>query len=303
MSGVLDNKKRVLDVILTEIGRDQMNRGEFEVSFVTFSDKGCQYNDDGTGVAASILDNLYFETYSSPSDEIVPEIDNEGDFLLTKKLSPTLTVNNGILFEQTETGYKQVDAFANISSFTNITTGRWSGLQILQTENETPDFTVDRDNFLLEFNAKESPRNVENLKPILVDPRFVGNVNTMYLPPVSEVAGTVGPMRAYNRFGPENSVQSVLEDEIKKKSWATKRIQLGTETTYSLYNILGQAFMKRDQTVRKYLVVDGGEYTDNQGVPTMQVYHLGFIFKDEEGTSKFSRGFSLVFHNGDHDEG
>ena len=60
--------------------------------------------------------------------------------------------------------------------------------------------------------------------------------------------------------------------------------------------------MKRDQTVRKYLVVDGGEYTDNQGVPTMQVYHLGFVFKDEEGTSKFSRGFSLVFHNGDHNE-
>ena len=60
--------------------------------------------------------------------------------------------------------------------------------------------------------------------------------------------------------------------------------------------------MKRDQSVRKYLVVDGGEYTDAQGVPTMQVYHLGFVFKDEEGTSKFSRGFSLVFHNGDHDE-
>ena len=303
MSGVLDNKKRVLDVILTEIGRDQMNRGEFEVSFVTFSDKGSQYIDDGTGVAASILDNLYFETYSSPSDEIIPEIDNEGDFLLTKKISPTLTVNNGILFEQTSTGYKQVDAFANIGSFTNITTGRWSGLQILRTENETPDFNVDRERFVLEFDSKSSPKNVENLKPILVDPRFVGNVNTMYLPPVSEVGGTFGPMRAYNRFGPENTVETVLDADIKKRAWATKRIQLGTETTYPLYNILGQAFMKRDQSVRKYLVVDGGEYTDQQGVPTMQVYHLGFIFKDEEGTSKFSRGFSLVFHSGERDEG
>lgn len=299
MSGVLDNKKRVLDVILTEIGRDQMNRGEFEVSFVTFSDKGCQYIDDGTGVAASILDNLYFETYSSPADEIVPEIDNEGDFLLTKKVSPTLTVNNGILFEQTETGYKQVDAFANIGSFTNITTQRWSGLQILQTETETPDFTVDRESLLMEFTSKQSPKNVENIKPILVDPRFVGNINTLYLPPVSEVAGNLGPMRAYNRFGPENTKEQVLENEIKKKSWVSKRIQLGTETTYPLYNILGQAFMKRDQSVRKYLVVDGGEYTDEQGVPEMQVYHLGFIFKDEEGTSKFSRSFSLVFHNGD----
>ena len=126
MSGVLDNKKRVLDVILTELGRDQMNRGEFDVSFVTFSDKGCQYIDDGAGVASSILDNVYFETYSSPADEIIPEIDNEGDFVLTKKISPTLTVNNGILFELDSEGYKPVDAFKNISSFTNITTGRWS---------------------------------------------------------------------------------------------------------------------------------------------------------------------------------
>ena len=298
MSGLLDSKKRVLDVILTEIGRDQMNRGEFDVSFVTFSDKGSQYVDDGNGVASSILDNVYFETYSSPADEIIPEIDNEGDFLLTKKVSPTLTVNNGILYEQTESGYKQVDAFANISSFTNITTGRWSGLQILKTESELEDFTIDRDSFNLEFEERGVPRTVDNLKPLLVDPRFAGNINTMYLPPVSEVNGVVGPMRAYNRFGPENTIDNVVKGEILPKSWASKRVQLGKETTYESYNLIGQAFMKRDQSVRKYLVVDGGEYTDELGIPVMQVYHLGFIFKDEVGTSKFSRGFSLVFHNG-----
>ena len=299
MSGVLDSKKRVLDVILTEIGRDQMNRGEFEVSFVTFSDKGSQYVDDGSGVASSILDNVYFEAYSSPSDEIIPEIDNEGDFLLTKKVSPTLTVNNGILYEQTSSGYKQVDAFSNISSFTNITTGRWSGLQILRTESELADFEVDRESFALEFTSRKVPSKVDNLKPLLVDPRFVGNINTMYLPPVSEQNGVLGPMRAYNRFGPENTIKNVLEQDIKPKSWATKRIQLGTASTFESYNLIGQAFMKRDQNVRKYLVVDGGEYTDDLGVPVMQIYHLGFIYKDEFGTSKFSRGFSLVFHKGE----
>lgn len=299
MSGFLDNKKRVLDVILTNIGRDQMNRGEFEVSFVTFSDKGCQYVDDGTGTAASILDNLYFETYSSPADEIIPEINNEGDFLLTKKVSPSLTVNNGILFEQTEEGYQQVDAFANISAFTDITTSRWSSLQILKTESDIPRFTTDRESFSLDIPNKTSPSSVENLKPILVDPRFVGNINTLYLPPVSEVAGELRPTRAFNRFGPENTTKNVLNEEIKKKSWATKRIELGTPDTYPLYNILGQAFMRRDKIVRKYLVVDGGEYTNDQGDPIMQVYHLGFIYKDELGTSKFSRGFSLVFHNGE----
>lgn len=299
MSGVLDNKKRVLDVILTELGRDQMNRGEFEVSFVTFSDKGCQYIDDGTGVAASILDNVYFETFSSPSDEIIPEIDNEGDFILTKKISPTLTVNNGVLYERSDTGYQPVDAFSRIQSFTDITTDRWSGLQILRTESTIPDFDTDRDGFTLNIPNKKVPAGVENLKPILVDPRFIGNINTMYLPPVSEQNGILSPMRAYNRFGPENTPTNVIENDIKAKSWATKRIELGTINTYKSYNIVAQSFMKRDNSVRKYLVVDGGEYTDKEGIPTMQVYHLGFIYKDENGTSKFSRGFSIVFHNGD----
>lgn len=300
MSGVLDNKQRVLDVILTELGRDQMNRGEFEVSFVTFSDKGCQYIDDGTGVATSILDNVYFETFSSPSDEIIPEIDNEGDFVLTKKISPTLQVNNGILYELSDTGYQQVDAFKNIKSFTDITTQRWSGLQILRTESSIPIFDTDREKFTLEFPEKTAPKNVENLKPIVVDPRFAGNINTMYLPPVSEQNGVLAPMRAYNRFGPENTPENILENDIKAKSWATKRIELGNQNTYKEYNLIGQVFMKRSNSVRKYLVVDGGEYTDDEGIPTMQVYHLGFIYKDENGTSKFSRGFSIVFHNGEY---
>ena len=299
MSGVLDNKKRVLDVILTELGRDQMNRGEFEVSFVTFSDKGAQYVDDGTGVAASILDNLYFETYSSPTDEIIPEIDNEGDFVLTKKISPTLTVSNGILYELNDEGYQVVDAFENISSFTDVTTKRWSGLQILRTESAIPDFNPNLERFTLEITNSASPKNVESLKPILVDPRFVGNINTMYLPPVSEQNGNLGPMRAYNRFGPENTRENVLERDIKVKSKAMRRIRLGDDVYYESYNIISQAFMKRDQSVRKYLVVDGGEYLDKEGIPNMQIYHLGFIYKDENGTSKFSRGFSIVFHNGD----
>lgn len=298
MSGVLDNKKRVLDVILTEIGRDQMNRGEFEVTFVTFSDKGCQYNDDGTGVAASILDNLYFETFSSPSDEIIPEINNEGDFVLTKKVTPSLTVNNGILYEQTEKGYQEVDAFTNISAFTDITTSRWSGLQILRTESTIPPFDTDRSAITLNIPNKTLPKDVANVKPILVDPRFVGSINTMYLPPVSEISGELRPMRAFNRFGPENTTENVKE-EIQSKSWAKNRIQLGSETTYESYNLLGQAFIKKGKGVRKYLVVDGGEYTNLQGDPIMQVYHLGFIFKDELGTSKFTRGFSIIFHNGD----
>ena len=171
MSGVLDSKNRVMDVILTDIGRDQMNRGEFEVSFVSFSDKGSEYIDDGTGVASDISERLYFESYSSPSDEIVPEISNDGDFVLTKKISPTLTVNNGVLFEKTATGYSQVDAFANIGSFTNILPGRFRSLQIIRSINEVVDFEVSRTAINLNIkkgDGERLPNHIDLIKPIAV---------------------------------------------------------------------------------------------------------------------------------------
>tara|TARA_Y100000593_G_scaffold86633_1_gene165758 strand:- start:2001 stop:2909 length:909 start_codon:yes stop_codon:yes gene_type:complete len=299
MAGILSNKNRVLDVILTDIGRDQMNRGEFEVSFVSFSDKGAEYIDDGTGVAGSIDDRLFLEAYSSPSDEIIPEIDNEGDFLLTKKVSPTMTVNNGVLYEKTEEGYNQVDAFANIASFQNILTGRYSGLQILRTHNDTPDFEISSSSVVMNTEKSVDTQLVSTanrIKPLLVDPRFTGNINTLFLPPTAVNAGKETPLRAFNRFGPENSEANVL-DEIRSKSWASARIELGTPDTFDAYNIIGQVFMKKDQSVRKYLVVDAGEFLNDKNEIIMQVYHLGFIYKDEIGTSKFSRAFSLVFHN------
>ena len=299
MSGVLDSKNRVMDVILTDIGRDQMNRGEFEVSFVSFSDKGAEYIDDGTGVAADITDRLYFETYSSPSDEIVPEISNEGEFTLTKKISPTLTVNNGVLFEKTATGYAQVDGFANIGSFTNILPGRFKSLQIIRSYNDVEDFEVSSENVTLradKIKVEALPSGIELIRPILVDPRFTGSINTLYLPPTAINSGVETPIAAFNRFGPEMSESNILE-EIREKSLARTRIELGKHDTFEEYNILGQAFMKKDQTVKKYIIVDAGEFLNERKEVSAQVYHLGFIYKDENGTSKFSRAFSIVFHN------
>lgn len=303
MSGVLDSKKRILDVVLTEIGREQMNRGEFNVSFVSFSDKGVVYDHDKeSNVISDISDRLYFEAYSSPSDEIIPEIDNTGDFILTKKVSPTLTVNNGELFEQTASGYQKVDAFANMSSFTNILTGRYDGLQILRSENKLENFSIFPEgsvSMLLPEKITGIDIAASYGKPILVDPRFSGSLNTLFLAPTSMNAeGNKVPLRAYNRFGNDHTKENTIA-EIKDKSRGHMSLELGTKDTYTNYNLIGQVFMKQDQSIKKYVVVDAGEFTNGIGKVDTHVYHLGFVFKDDIGTSKFLRAFSLVFSEGE----
>ena len=44
--GILDNKSRILDAILTVDGRRQMAEGTFNVSYVTFEDGNVFYDYD-----------------------------------------------------------------------------------------------------------------------------------------------------------------------------------------------------------------------------------------------------------------
>jgi len=298
MAGILDNKSRILDVILTEIGRDQMNKGEFEVVFASFSDTDVDYKDDGNGVYVDISDRITFEAHSSPNDEIIPEIDNQGEFLLTKRLSPTLSVNNGVLYEKGTEGFKKVDAFSNIGSYTNLTVNRYNNIKILRTESSLKDFDVSTENITIRTSPLRNTlkEDVEQLKPILIDPRFSGNINTLYLPPVSLNNGAIKPLRSFNRFGKPNTMENIVA-EVKNKSRGKYRVILGDENTFEEYNLISQMYISKDQSVKKLLVIDGGQYKNNKNQIIMQLYHLGFVYKDENGTSKFTRSYSLMFHN------
>ena len=298
MAGILNNKSRILDVVLTELGRQQMNRGEFEISFATFSDSNVRYEDAGDNILEDMKNELYFETFGCSSDEVVPEIDNFGDFLLTKQIAPTLTVKDGILYEKSVDGFNQVEGFANISKFTDLTVNRWKGLQLLETVHSIEEFTIDRESITLNASVSKNnlPKTVNLLNPILVDSRFSGAVNTMFLAPTVMQQGKEVSLKAYNEYSMPYTKENVLS-EIQSKSRANARVKIGSPDTFEEYNIISQMYIGKNQSIKKYLVVDAGEFLNEEGIPTMQVYHLGLIYKDKYGTSKFSRGFSIVFHN------
>jgi len=307
MAGILDSKSRVLDVILTQLGREQMAKGEFEISFVTFSDNGVEYKDDGSGVLKSSQDDLFFEAFSKPQDEIVPEINNVGDFTLLSNISPTLTVDKGVLYESTENGFQQVDAFENISKFSDVTTTRWNDLKLLKSRSSvTPPRIEPEISGARELKVpKGTTVEISSLPPVVVDERFSGNINTLFLPPIVHSANGTVTMRAYNNYTRPFNQETML-DKIKKESSGKIPLEIASDTKNGtdMYNFIIQAFVGINQSVKKYLVVDGGEFVDGDGNPTMKVFHLGFVFKDnypgsDTAISKFSRGFSVVFHNGD----
>lgn len=78
MSGILDNKSRIIDAILTTEGRRQLAARTFAVTHVTFSDADVVYRPDETEGHDDPTTKIYLEACNLPQDQIVFEADDEG---------------------------------------------------------------------------------------------------------------------------------------------------------------------------------------------------------------------------------
>ena len=78
MSGILDNKSKVIDAILTYEGRRQMIDGKFVVSYVSFSDRSVVYQTDSVDGHVDATSKLYLEAFNAPYDQIIFESDDSG---------------------------------------------------------------------------------------------------------------------------------------------------------------------------------------------------------------------------------
>lgn len=322
MAGILDPKQRIMDAILTEIGRLQMVKGEFDVKFVSFSDAGVDYADNGSGVLEPISDRLFFEPFSNSSDEIIPEIDSLGKFIIDQALPGTLKVTNGVLSEQQPSGaYKVVDGYSKVTTFTQNTKDRFNSLGILNTKSDVAEFEVSPTSFTLKAQTSTDsvdPQdiNADGILPLSIDPRFENQLNMKYLPPMVEKDGNLVPFKSFNKWTstiPEDSQSEKLKhkleeiknamppvDNITEDPPASTRFTIGPSNSedYKDYNILGQIFVSKLQSIKKYTLIDAGEYFDADNFPICRIYFAGFVLKDSYGTTKFQREFSLIFHNG-----
>ena len=81
MAGILDNKKRVMDIIVTDEGKRQAANGELRIRFATFTDKHTFYEDvsgsyspkTASNVAADATERIYFEAVFEFQDRIIVE--------------------------------------------------------------------------------------------------------------------------------------------------------------------------------------------------------------------------------------
>lgn len=78
MSGILDSKTRIMDVVLTLEGRRQLAAGKFVPQFVSFTDRHTFYEKDAASGADDATAYIYFEAGNRNQDQIVIENDDSG---------------------------------------------------------------------------------------------------------------------------------------------------------------------------------------------------------------------------------
>ena len=75
MAGILNNKTRIMDVIVTREGRRQIADGNLRAKFASLTDTQAFYESDIISGSTDPTDRIYFEASSSPIDRIIFEKD------------------------------------------------------------------------------------------------------------------------------------------------------------------------------------------------------------------------------------
>jgi hypothetical protein len=218
MAGILDKKSRIMDVIVTEEGRRQIQAGDFRARFASFTDGESFYEFDAVSGSTDPTERIYFEAFNDFRDKIMFETDDQGQLIgLFNPIENTdvVIVGNGQLYTTTNTTpmgttfnpwtqvpsqpqtIPAVDFAAAALSVITSSIEHFKKLQMIGSEKgddvNPMTFDMSENKLYFEINNRmpfgSNPNNhvkeLETLPPLFNDTRLNHLPHFRYLPPVN----------------------------------------------------------------------------------------------------------------------
>lgn len=306
--GILSDKQRVMDTILTDEGRRQVATGKFKPAFYSFSDAGAVYSPvdmfvSGTTPSSSISTIISFEAVSLPQDQVAYEADDAGALMVHGNNNyfqvpggDTVRVIGGKLVKGFENGaIEVVSSSAEFSTLANSvlsgTTDNFKRLLILKS----PDLLFpSRDEFRLalsgniEFSVSDNTLLPGNLTDGILESsdnlfsdRRVGHIdNFSFLPPVNK-GKLSSPIGDYNSAINGNRQIQTFEDlraefqnvvvqsgSVQLRSLVQNHTVRFSETTLT-NRVMSQMFEVSAGKLTKLDVVDFGVFVVRKTDPAL----------------------------------
>ena len=303
MAGILDNKSRILDSIVTLEGRRQVVGGKLKIAFASFSDRFTFYEADIASGSTDASERVFFEAVSLPQDQVTFEADDSGrllsfdgrNFVKTKRGKPV--VSGSFLTDKT-----QFASTANTllsSSVDNFKELRSIG---------SDEFFRDDKNFVISDNnisftiTDERPIRSDDIQSISVnkaesffsDKRLSHIKNFKFLPPRNKKTIIDPEGSILGEFRPLSQPEILSIDELMEGLSGRDSHTIYFSETSRLNNLFSQFFEITGNDIRKLDVIDFGLFPVENG-ESVHVFFVGKIFVDKIRGSTFINIFTLIF--------
>lgn len=334
MSGILDNRSRIIDTVMTVEGRRQLALGGVDVQYVTFTDATTFYSADVLSGSQDATKRLYLEACQLPQDEITFRGDAAGNVEAFKN-SSGVNMSSGRIVEYT---LAPVTQSASTPAMQTMTTLRGDSfveqadtLLASSIDNfrrmyliASCDDTFDEQQFALGPDsvsyvihddrplpaAASHMTHVTAHDSIMSDPRFNDKKNFRFMPPVnrldddsldrsdpSAVSGHVlGLFKPMGRTHTFKLTYQQIMDELRYYADQGYSRTVVFDPSSNDNRLVGQVFERSGDSLKKLDVVDGGQHnTGNPDAPVARLFFVGKVVVDEKGTDTFIHMFTLVF--------
>jgi len=314
MAGILDNKTRVMDVVVTAAGKRQIGTGDFKIAYATFTDKNAFYDKSSiSGSFDSATQRPYTEASSLAFDVITIEKDDNGAVIPFATVSDSngdrvkiksgAIVKNGLLTGRLTKKTNQ----AIINTILSGTINNFKKQMIIASRDPLDDsetFEVSTNTATFNYGNRgpivgdELISTVDQAASVFTDKRFSNSVNFMFMPPIAKTSqgdvtlGQYTDVREVEQYTYDDVIAEVIGDVPDQPICPFKDINF-TQTS-ATNDICIQAF-EMGQYLRKLDMVDFGEYhvADDEN-PNKHVVFLGKTYVDSYGATNFANIFTLI---------
>lgn len=318
--GLLDNKSRVLDTVITQEGRRQLATGRMIIEYVSFTDATTFYEADVVSGSTDAGERIYFEANSSLQDSIAFEADDSGLLQANPGFFRNgIGISNGKILSSSNSFLEFVTGtnFASLgSNLLSASIDNFKNLRIISSIGPFDDDTE----FVLNSNSiafnmtNNSPvfadgipkKSVDETEDLFGDPLLSHIPNFSYMPPVNSPVSFNDSPTQLGDFKPLGQSKKLEPDEvmneIKVSEELGQTIDISFVETSRGNNIFSQFFELRSTGMIKLDVIDYGSFFMNDSNSSRHVFFVGKIYKNSLGATVFMRLFTLMFYDDDNIE-
>lgn len=291
MAGLLDSKTRVIDARLTARGKESLIAGGLSVKYISFSDSGATYTDNGSGVAVEPLP-VGLEVFSTANDDITVVSDVFGDM---QSFS-----GDGYLVRQDGTSgspnaVENLIFSGSLESFDNqrLISTREASLEDfgLAISPMAATFSVSNDS---PFETEPSVASIDDIESLFADKRLGRSLRFQYLPPNQRTITTVGnesPLGSYADVREEGITDQEIESTLaamQSQKFSTSKYTERNEVCLQMFESSSSGLVKLD------IIRYGDLQQRGENGKQRTLYFAGKVYEDGYGNPTFVNLFDLV---------